>query len=54
MLTEQRVLDLQQAALLRPDRLEKLAKSQNLVTPVSGQVVHLDSKGDAAVAMIRK
>lgn len=54
LLTEQRVLDLQEAALLRPDRLEKLAKSQNLVTPVSGQVVHLDSKGDAAVAMIRK
>jgi hypothetical protein len=52
LLTEQRVLDLQEAGLLRPDRLEKLAKRQNLVTPASGQVVHLEGKGDAAVAMV--
>lgn len=54
LLTEQRVLDLQEAGLLRPDRLEKLAKRQNLVTPASGQVVHLDAAGagDAAVAMV--
>lgn len=50
--TEQRVLDLQEAGLLSPDRLEKLAKSRNLVTPVSGQLVHLEGKSDAAVAMV--
>lgn len=50
--TEQRVLDLQEAGLLSPDRLEKLAKSRNLVTPVPGQLVHLDGKSDAAMAMV--
>lgn len=53
LLDERRVLELQEASLLRPDRLEKLAKGQNLVTPVSGQVVHLESNGDAAVAMVK-
>ena len=51
--TEQRVLDLQEAGLLRPDRLERLAKSQNMVTPASSQVVHLEPKGDSAVAMVQ-
>ena len=54
LLTEQRVLELQQAGLLRPDRLEQLAKTQNLVTPASNQVVHLDPKGDTAVAMVHQ
>src|SRR5579872_3259292 len=54
LLTEQRVLELQEAGLLRPDRLEKLAKTQNLVTPASSQVVHLDGKGDTAVAMVHQ
>ena len=54
LLTEQRVLELQEAGLLRPDRLEKLAKKQNLVTPASGQVIHLDGKGDTAVAMMQR
>ena len=53
LLTDQRVLELQEAAMLRPDRLEKLAKRQNLVTPASGQVVHLEPKGDTAVAMVQ-
>jgi cell division protein FtsL len=50
---ERRVLELQEAELLRPDRLEKLAKGQNLVTPANGQVVHLDPKGDGKVAMAK-
>ena len=54
LLTEQRVLDLQEAGLLRPDRLEKLAKTQNLVTPASSQVVHLEPKADTAVAMVHQ
>jgi hypothetical protein len=53
LLTERRVLELQEAALLRLDRLEKLARAQNLVAPRSEQIIHLEPTGDAAVAMIR-
>jgi hypothetical protein len=54
LLDERRMLELQEAELLSPQRLEKLAKSQNLVTPQAGQVVHLDSnKPDGAVAMVK-
>jgi hypothetical protein len=53
LLDEERILDLEQAELLSPDRLERLARKQNLVTPSNHQVVHLDSKADGAVAMKR-
>lgn len=51
---EQRALELKQAELLSPQRLEKLAEKQNLVTPLSSQVVHLDSRSDSTVAMVKK
>jgi hypothetical protein len=51
LMSERRVLELQEAEMLSPARLEKLADSQNLVTPASGQTVHLDPKGDGKVAM---
>jgi hypothetical protein len=51
---ERRALELQQAELLSPQRLEKLAQRQNLVTPSSSQVVHLDSQSDSAVAMVKE
>jgi hypothetical protein len=51
---ERRALELQQAQLLSPQRLENLAQSQNLVTPSSSQVVHLDNHSDSAVAMVKK
>lgn len=54
LLDEQRALDLQEAQLLSPERLEKLAKGQNLVTPSNNQVVHLDTRPDGAVAMVKK
>jgi hypothetical protein len=54
LLDERRGLELQEAALLSPDRLERLAKGQNLVTPLAGQVVHLDAKADGAVAMVKQ
>jgi hypothetical protein len=54
LLAERRNLDLQEAELLSPARLDKLAKENNLVTPSSGQVVHLDGKSDDAVAMIQE
>lgn len=53
LLTQRRVLELREAELLRPDRLEKLAQGQHLVTPVSGQVIHLEPRGDSAVAMMK-
>ncbi len=53
LLNERRVLELQEAELLSPDRLEKLAKRQNLVTPSSGQLVHLEGK-DGDVAMVKE
>lgn len=53
LLDERRALDLQEAQLLSPDRLEKLAKGQNLVTPGDGQVFHLETKPEGAVAMVK-
>lgn len=50
---ERRSLDLEEARLLSPDRLEKLAQEHHLVTPRSDQVFHLDGKSDGAVAMVK-
>jgi hypothetical protein len=54
LLDERRSLDLQEAQLLSPERLEKLAKGQNLVTPSTNQVFHLETKPDGTVAMVKK
>jgi hypothetical protein len=43
----------EEAELLSPQRLEKLAQGQNLVAPLPGQVVRLNTKGDSAVAMVK-
>ena len=53
LLNERQILQLQEAELVRPDRLQKLANGQNLVTPSSSQVVHLEGKGDGTVAMVK-
>ena len=53
LMDERRSLDLLEAELLSPGRLERLAHTQNLVTPSNTQVVHLDGKSDGAVAMKR-
>lgn len=53
LVDEGRALDLQEAELLSPERLEKLAKGQNLVTPSSGQVFHLETRPDGTVAMVK-
>jgi hypothetical protein len=53
LLNERQVLQLEEAEMLRPDRLETLAKRQELVTPTTEQVVHLEGKGDGAVAMVK-
>ena len=54
LLDERRELDLQEARLLSPERLERLAKGQSLVTPSSGQVIHLETRADGTVAMLKK
>jgi len=52
---ESRALDLQEAELLSPDRLDKLARDQNMVTPKADQVFHLEgNKQGASVAMVKK
>jgi hypothetical protein len=51
---ERRALDLEEARLLSPDRLEKLAAKHHLVTPGTNQVFHLNEKTDGTVAMLNK
>src|SRR5262245_35277445 len=53
LLDERKALELQEAELLNPARLEQLARRQGLVTPSSEQVIHLDGKADGAVAMVK-
>ena len=52
LLDEGREIDLQEAELLSPERLEKLAKGQNLTTPAPGQIFHLETRPDGTVAMV--
>ncbi len=54
LVDERRTLDLQEAELLSPARLNQLAQNQNMVTPKSDQVFHLEGDGpDAVVAMVK-
>ena len=51
---ERRSLELQEAERLSPERLDKWAQGQNLVTPASSQVIHLDNRGEGKVAMVKQ
>ena len=51
LIDERSTLEVQEAALLSPARLEKLAKAQRLLEPAPGQVIHLDPHGDGSMAM---
>ena len=51
---ERRGLELQEAQLLSPERLDRLARGRHLVTPSASQVFRLDNPGDSKVAMVRK
>ena len=53
LLDEKRTLEVKEAELLSPQRLETLAQGQNLVAPLPGQIVRLNAKGDSAVAMVK-
>jgi hypothetical protein len=53
LMEERRGLDLQEAELLSPARLDQLARQNNLVAPAPGQVSHLEGKPQGAVAMAK-
>jgi hypothetical protein len=48
---ELRVLEVQEAELRSPARLEQLARERQLVQPAIGQIVHLDAEPDASLAL---
>jgi hypothetical protein len=52
LLEERRSLELREAELTSPDRLQLLAQHRHMVAPQNGQVVNLNNKGDSAVAMV--
>ncbi|HEX3746475.1 MAG TPA: hypothetical protein VHW09_21205 [Bryobacteraceae bacterium] len=51
---ERRTIELQEAELLSPERLDRLAQDRRLVTPSASQVVHLENQGESKVAMVRR
>jgi cell division protein FtsL len=54
LLNEYRVLEVEEAALRSPARLEQLARQRNLVQPTPAQIVHLDPKADGSLALNAK
>ena len=53
LLNERRSLELQEAELTAPERLQQLAQHRHMVAPQNGQVVNLNNaKGDSTVAMV--
>ena len=53
LVTMARSLEIEEAKLLSPQRLEELAKQQELVDPAPDSVVFLEPKSDGSVAMNR-
>ena len=54
MVEERRVMQLEEAKLRSLTRLDTLAREQNLVTPSSSQVVHLENSADSSLASLKK
>jgi len=52
--TEQASLQLQEARLLSPARMEELARAQQFVDPAPQKVVYLESKNGGSLAMNRR
>jgi hypothetical protein len=50
---QRRVLEVREAELVSPGRLEALARGQNLVIPAAGQTVRLEPAGDGSMALVR-
>jgi len=51
LVDERSTLEVAEAALLSPARLERLARAQRLLEPVAGQVIHLEPSADGSLAM---
>jgi cell division protein FtsL len=51
LVDERSTLEIEEAALLSPARLERLARAQRLLEPAPGQVIHLDPHADGSLAM---
>jgi hypothetical protein len=52
--SEQASLELQEAKLVSPARMEQLARQQQFIDPEPEKVVHLDSKDSSALALNQK
>jgi hypothetical protein len=44
LLDQRRELEVREAGLLGPERLNDIAKAHNLTSPLSGQIIHLDGQ----------
>jgi|SRR5579872_2837834 len=51
LLDERSALEVDEATLVSPARLEKLAREQRLLQPAPGQVFHLDPHADGSLAL---
>jgi hypothetical protein len=51
LVDERSTLEVEEAALLSPSRLERLARAQKLLEPAPGQVIHLDPHADGSLAL---
>jgi hypothetical protein len=51
LIDERATLEVTEATLLSPARLERLARAQKLLEPAPGQVIHLDPRADGSLAM---
>jgi cell division protein FtsL len=52
LLDEQKQLEVEESKLLRPERLEELARQMQFVDPPAQSVVYLDSKSDGTMAKL--
>jgi len=54
LVDQSRALQLREAELLGPGKLEQLARERNLALPSPGQVVNLEPKSEGAMAMAKQ
>jgi len=53
LLDQRRELDVREAVVLSPARLNDIAKAHDLTSPMSGQITHLDGQSGAGLASNR-
>ena len=54
LIDERMMLDVEEAKMLRLDRLQELARQHNLVAPKASQVFDLEPRGDKALAELSR